>query len=49
MVEIDNQYQQIVEFMSQCNYILVYNNYHNGIFIDKTTSEKYLKDIVVNE
>ena len=48
MVEIDNQYQQIVEFMSQCNYVLVYNNYHNGIFIDKATSEKYFKDIVGN-
>jgi FkbM family methyltransferase len=48
MVEIDNQYHQIVEYLSHCNYVLVYNNYHNGIFIDKATSEKYLKDLVGN-
>jgi FkbM family methyltransferase len=48
MVEIDNQYNQILEFMNQCNYMLVFNNYHNGIFIDKATSEKNLKDIVGN-
>ena len=48
MVEIDNQYHQILEFMNHCNYMLVFNNYHNGIFIDKGTTEKYLSDIVAN-
>jgi FkbM family methyltransferase len=46
MVEIDNQNNQIVKFMNLCNYVLVFNNYHNGIFIDRTTSEKALANIL---
>jgi hypothetical protein len=46
MVEIDNQYTKIVEFMEQCNYLLVYNNLYNGIFVDKLSSEKCLKSIL---
>lgn len=46
IVEIDNQYTKIVEFMEQCNYLLVYNNLYNGIFIDKLSSEKCLKNIL---
>jgi len=42
MVEIDNQYSQIVELMNRNNYTLIFNNYHNGIFIDKTTTDEFL-------
>lgn len=45
MVEIDNQYHDIVNYLDRCGYILVFNNYHNGIFIDRTTSEAPLKAI----
>lgn len=48
MVEIDNQYHEIVGYMSRCNYMLLYNNYHNGIFVDKTTSEDCLRAIISN-
>jgi FkbM family methyltransferase len=43
MVEIDNRYHKIVEFMDQCNYVLVFNNYNNGIFIDKSLHKKHVR------
>ncbi len=42
MVEIDNQYHEIVEYMGHCNYMLIFNNDHNGIFVDKMTSDTCL-------
>jgi FkbM family methyltransferase len=45
IVEIDNQYQEIIEYMNRCQYLLIYNNYHNGIFVDKLTTDKCLKSI----
>jgi FkbM family methyltransferase len=48
MAEIDNQYHEIVGFMNRCNYFLIYNNYHNGIFIDRLTTENSLLPIVSN-
>lgn len=46
IAEIDNNYLKIVGFMQQCNYLMVYNNYHNGIFIDSLTKEESLTSIV---
>lgn len=46
MVEIDRHYQEIVEFMERCNYLLLFNNYHNGIFLDKLTEEKCLRSMI---
>lgn len=46
IVEIDNQYQEIIQFMSSCNYRLLFNNYHNGIFVDEKTPDENLKMIV---
>lgn len=46
IVEIDNQYQDIVEYMNRCNYLLIFNNYHNGIFLDKLTTENCLRSMV---
>lgn len=46
MVEIDNQYREIVEYMNSCNYKLVFNNYHNGIFIDEKTTDENLRKVV---
>jgi len=46
IVEIDNQYHRIVEFMNSCKYMLIYNNAHNGIFIDERTPDGL--SIIVN-
>lgn len=46
LVEVDSQYNEIVEYMSFCNYLLIYNNNHNGIFLAKDTTESNLKAIV---
>lgn len=46
IVEIDKGYRDIVGFMKDCNYLLIYNNEHNGIFIDKMTSDDYLRTLV---
>jgi FkbM family methyltransferase len=46
IVEIDNQYQEIVAYMNCCNYLLIYNNYHNAIFLDKLTTEHCLRSMV---
>jgi len=45
MVEIDNQYNKIFEYMNFCKYTLIFNNEHNGIFIDKMTPNSYLKNM----
>ncbi len=39
MAEIDKNYHAIIDYMTCCNYMLVFNNNHNGIFIDKITSD----------
>jgi FkbM family methyltransferase len=46
MVEIDKGFRDIVGYMKHCKYILIYNNEHNGIFIDKITSDNYLRNMV---
>jgi len=46
IVEIDSQYKEIIEYMHNKNYLLIYNNMHNGIFLDKLTTENNLKSIV---
>jgi FkbM family methyltransferase len=46
LVEIDNQYYGIIEYMKSCDYLLIYNNYHNGIFVDKNTSEDSFRAIL---
>lgn len=48
MVEIDKRYQDIVGYMKHCNYVLIFNNEHNGIFVDKITSDNYLRCMVCN-
>jgi FkbM family methyltransferase len=45
MVEIDNQYKKIVSFLHSQNYCLIFNNLHNGIFLDTRTSEKAILTI----
>lgn len=35
MVESNNQFTDICEFMDYKNYLHVFNNYYNAIFIDK--------------
>jgi FkbM family methyltransferase len=42
MIEIDNQYREIIEYMDHKNYRLIFNNYHNGIFIDNSTKDEHL-------
>lgn len=46
IVEIDKGYRDIVGYMKYCNYILIYNNEHNGIFIDKKTSDNNVRRVV---
>jgi FkbM family methyltransferase len=46
IIEIDKGYRDIVGFMAQCNYLLIWNNEHNGIFVDKTTSDNFVKRMV---
>jgi len=46
MAEVDSQYKEILEYMGSCNYLLIFNNNHNAIFLDKDTSENNLKEIV---
>lgn len=47
MVEADSQYNEIVEYMSISNYLLLYNNNHNAIFLSRDTTETKLKTIVM--
>jgi FkbM family methyltransferase len=49
MIEIDSQYGEIVEYMARHSYLLIFNNYHNAIFLDKDTSESSLRTIVKRE
>lgn len=46
MVEVDGQYTDIVDYLSSANYLLIFNNYHNGIFIDLKSSLANLNNIV---
>jgi len=46
MVEVDSQYKEIIEYMASCNYLHIFNNHHNAIFLDRDTSEINLKTIV---
>jgi len=48
MVEIDKLYQDIIGYMKHRNYALIWNNEHNGIFVDEFTSDNHLKSIVCN-
>lgn len=43
MVEMNNQSKEIVEFLNQNQYLLVFNNEYNGVFVDVTTSDARLK------
>ena len=45
MVEIDNQYKTIVEFLGAQDYCLIFNNYHNGIFLDNHSSVNTIQAI----
>jgi FkbM family methyltransferase len=46
MVEVDSQYKEIIEYMASHNYLHIFNNFHNAIFLDRDTSESNLKAIV---
>ena len=39
LVEINNQFTEIVRFMASHNYLLIFNNPDNGLFIDKHTDD----------
>jgi FkbM family methyltransferase len=46
IVEIDKRYKKIIDYMLQCDYMLIYNNEYNGIFVDKNTPDCYLRNMV---
>lgn len=46
MVEGNNQYNEIVEYLDKNSYLLVYNNYYNCIFINKYATLKKLKELL---
>jgi len=46
MVEVDSQYSEIIKYMTSCNYLHIFNNYHNALFLNRETSEINLKAMV---
>ena len=46
MVEIDNQYKTITEYMTRNSYFLIFNNSHNAIFLDSNSNESSFKNLL---
>lgn len=46
IVEINNEYQGIVSFLEEKKYMLVFNNYYNGVFIDCYTSDNHIRELL---
>jgi hypothetical protein len=46
IVEMNNEYEEIVDFLRNNNYLLIFNNLYNGIFIDLRTRENHLRKII---
>lgn len=46
MAEVDSQYHEIIEYLDKNQYLLLFNNNHNAIFLDKKASEPNLRKIV---
>ena len=46
MIEGNNQFHQIVEYLDKNAYLLVYNNYYNCIFINKYATLKALRELL---
>ncbi len=42
MVEINNQYNEILNYMTECNYALIFNNPDNAIFVNNEISDNIL-------
>lgn len=43
LVEINNEHDEIIQYMSECGYLLIFNNPWNGLFIDQRTPDTDLK------
>ncbi len=48
IAEVDSQYKGIIDYMTSCKYLLIFNNNHNAIFLDEDTVDHNLKAIVNN-
>lgn len=46
LVEMNNQYKDIVDYLTGISYMLVFNNEYNGLFVDLTTSDLRLKALL---
>lgn len=46
LVEINNQSKEILDYLSECEYILIFNNEYNGLFMDLRTSDSHLRSLL---
>lgn len=46
LANISNQLADIINHLSECEYLLVFNNEYNGLFMDLRTSDTHLKSLL---
>ena len=46
IAEINNEYEQIVDYLANHGYLLIYNNNYNGLFLDTKTDDPDLSNLL---
>lgn len=46
LVEMNNQTREIMSYLADCGYFLIFNNEYNGLFVDLRTSDPHLRDLL---
>ncbi len=46
LVEMNNQTKEIVSYLTDCDYFLIFNNEYNGLFVDLRTSDPHLRNLL---